>query len=308
MAPNHFVFFVARLQISNGSFESCSFGICLRVRGEGAAGVPLSCSARAFHQFFPSLRDVDEVEAANITEPVPELRNPQVRNTSTVRPQDPTGLHHPHPRHPTAVSQHDNMFGSVSRAVTVFAGLATTFLGIVVAKRHHPNEISDLSELKTQVDENLRLNVDAQTQFYWRDDDPKTNPAFNQTTHRWSARNSPQFDLVVHVMREVDVGAVVSTLVPFICSWLMVLEQVRFANGLDRPFLAITGGHGTSRNLGFVRGGIGIWMQSLNSIIIDDVKAKKGSMTAVTVQGGTMVGDLRRALLEKGYMTGKPDR
>lgn len=82
---------------------------------------------------------------------------------------------------------------------------------------------------------------------------------------------------------------------------------MRFANDIGRPFLAITGGHGTSRNLGFVKGGIGIWMQSLNSINYDRVRAKQGTMTAVTVQGGIVVGELRRSLLDKGYMTGMCD-
>lgn len=47
-------------------------------------------------------------------------------------------------------------------------------------------------------------------------------------------------------------------------------------------------------------------MRSLNSINYDRQKAEQGTMTAVTVQGGIMVGDLRRSLLKMGYMTGKP--
>lgn len=103
------------------------------------------------------------------------------------------------------------MFGSLSATVTALACMTTTFSGLASANGHSLKQPqpSNLTELRAQVEDNLRLDVDAQTQFYWRDDDPKEAPGFNQTVHRWSARGGPQLDLVVHVMREVDVAAVV---------------------------------------------------------------------------------------------------
>lgn len=103
------------------------------------------------------------------------------------------------------------MLGSLAKTILVIAAFVTVLPGIAGAKRLHFQEPQpfNLTELKAQVADNLHLNVDAQTQFYWRDDDQKKNPGFSQTVSRWSARDGPKFDLVVHVMREADVAAVV---------------------------------------------------------------------------------------------------
>lgn len=73
--------------------------------------------------------------------------------------------------------------------------------------------------------------------------------------------------------------------------------QIRYANKHHKPFLAISGGHGTSSFLGNVQHGIGIWLTALNSITLID------GGTAALLGGGVRNGALIRTLWAAGKQT-----
>ncbi|KAL2286055.1 hypothetical protein FJTKL_07293 [Diaporthe vaccinii] len=92
----------------------------------------------------------------------------------------------------------------------------------------------------------------------------------------WAAKK-PQLDALVRVAAEEDVQI-----------------TIRFANAFNRPFLAITGGHGETWDLGNVRNGIGISMRGLAYIhVADDGRS-------ATIGGGTQSGEVIAALWSMG--------
>lgn len=103
---------------------------------------------------------------------------------------------------------------------------------------------------------------------------------FATANTRWNAAAAPGFEAIVKVKSEEDVQGV-----------------IQYANKNDKPFLAITGGHGTSSSLENMKGGIGIWMRGMSGIeIVDDG-------IAALVEGGVMNGDLIRTLWDHGKQT-----
>jgi hypothetical protein len=75
-------------------------------------------------------------------------------------------------------------------------------------------------------------------------------------------------------------------------------NQIRFANAFDKPFLAITGGHGETWDLGNVKNGIGISMRGAAYVRISD------DGTSATIGGGTQSGEVIAALWERGKQAG----
>lgn len=84
-------------------------------------------------------------------------------------------------------------------------------------------------------------------------------------------------------------------------SWLKSTDcanKIRFANAFNRPFLAITGGHGETWDLGNVRNGIGISMRGMAYVhVADDGRS-------ATIGGGTQSGEVIAALWSMGKQAG----
>lgn len=76
------------------------------------------------------------------------------------------------------------------------------------------------------------------------------------------------------------------------------LIQVQFANLLNLPFLAVTGGHGSIGSLGKLNHGIEIWMRKLNATEI----AEDGR--TVQLGGGLLAKEITDALWADGKQTG----
>ncbi|KAF2275331.1 FAD-binding domain-containing protein [Westerdykella ornata] len=109
------------------------------------------------------------------------------------------------------------------------------------------------------------------------------SPEYEIVFMRWSAAVRPEFDVIVTVKTESDVQ-----------------KTIQYANEQGKPFLAISGGHGTSVNLGKVRNGIGILMTGMNHVqIVDDGQA-------AVVGGGISTGQLTHILWENGKQTVTP--
>lgn len=75
-------------------------------------------------------------------------------------------------------------------------------------------------------------------------------------------------------------------------------NKIRFADAFNMPFLAITGGHGETWDLGNVENGIGISMRGMAYVRISD-----DGRTA-TIGGGTQSGEVIAALWAKGKQAG----
>lgn len=73
--------------------------------------------------------------------------------------------------------------------------------------------------------------------------------------------------------------------------------KIRYANAHRKPFLAISGGHGTARTLSKVKHGIGILLHGLNNITIVD------NGTAALMGGGVQTGDIIPYLWSQGKQT-----
>ncbi|KAF2165952.1 hypothetical protein M409DRAFT_66888 [Zasmidium cellare ATCC 36951] len=92
-------------------------------------------------------------------------------------------------------------------------------------------------------------------------------PCFTRASSRWSPWHAPSFGVVVAVATPGDVA-----------------ETVKAARGAGLGFLAIGGGHGATRSLGKMRGGVGVWMGG----------------RVVRVGGGVLSGALMRFLAGRG--------
>ncbi|KAI3390594.1 hypothetical protein diail_9111 [Diaporthe ilicicola] len=91
------------------------------------------------------------------------------------------------------------------------------------------------------------------------------------------AAKKPQLDALVKVATEEDVR-----------------NTIRYANAFNRPFLAITGGHGETWDLGNVRNGIGISTRGMVYVHISD------DGRSATIGGGTQSGEVIGALWARG--------
>lgn len=78
-------------------------------------------------------------------------------------------------------------------------------------------------------------------------------------------------------------------------------NKIRYANEFNRPFLAITGGHGETWDLGNVRNGIGI---SMRGMIYVHISADGQS---ATIGGGTQSGEVIASLWARGKQAGLSD-
>jgi len=74
--------------------------------------------------------------------------------------------------------------------------------------------------------------------------------------------------------------------------------QVKYANDIGVPFLAVTGTHGWPVTLNNLRCGIQVNMRRMN-----DTKVNRDGGTA-TVGGGVMQYEIVRSLFEQGKMAG----
>lgn len=75
------------------------------------------------------------------------------------------------------------------------------------------------------------------------------------------------------------------------------ISQVQYANRKRKPFLAISGGHGTTALVGGVKDGIGIHLSQMSNISIVD------HGQAVLIEGGVLNGDLVAYLWARGKQT-----
>ncbi|KAI1423279.1 FAD binding domain protein [Xylaria sp. FL1777] len=106
------------------------------------------------------------------------------------------------------------------------------------------------------------------------------SPEYSQATTRWSAFNSPEFNVVVVPGVESDVA-----------------EIVKYANSQDISYMAVNSGHGSIKTLGKFKGGIEIWLDKLSSVEIaaDGETAKIG--------GGTWAKTITDVLWAQGKQT-----
>lgn len=82
--------------------------------------------------------------------------------------------------------------------------------------------------------------------------------------------------------------------------WTIYLQisKIGYANKHNKPFLAISGGHGQTRSLNGVKRGVGISMRGMTDVrIVDDGHA-------ATIGGGIQTGELLPALWSHGKQTG----
>lgn len=101
-------------------------------------------------------------------------------------------------------------------------------------------------------------------------------------TRATSPRLAPHYSVVIEVATESDVQATVA-----------------LASRLEIPFLAVSGGHGWTKTLDRVKGGIQINLRKLNSTVL----GKDGK--TVVVGGGALQFEVVRALFESGKYTSK---
>ncbi|KAI0521823.1 FAD binding domain protein [Xylaria bambusicola] len=119
----------------------------------------------------------------------------------------------------------------------------------------------------------LRGKLSAGAQIYLSGSD-----GYAKATNRWSVLDAPTTNIVV---------------VPSVAN--DVSEIVKVANSMNVPYLAVNGGHGAITTVGKMKGGIEIWMDSLNS-----VKLSKDGKTA-TFGGGI----LSKAVTDSLWTLGK---
>lgn len=127
--------------------------------------------------------------------------------------------------------------------------------------------------------QNLTDKLSSSAQVYL----PGSN-GFNNATARWSSLDTPNFRMVIAPNVENDVA-----------------EIVKFANGMNIPYLAVTGGHGAITTVKNVHDGIGIWMKNLDSVEI----APDGS--TATIGGGALTKVVVDTLWAAGKQTGESD-
>jgi hypothetical protein len=119
---------------------------------------------------------------------------------------------------------------------------------------------------------------------------------FTAASSRWSRAKSPSYSLIVQVATEADVQKTVSL-------WLQDFDggtdslEIIYANEKRVPFLAVSGGHGTTSELANAKDAIGIRFNQMRNItIVDDGQA-------VLIEGGVRTGDLLPYLWTRGKQT-----
>ncbi|KAK1755056.1 hypothetical protein QBC47DRAFT_301016 [Echria macrotheca] len=117
-----------------------------------------------------------------------------------------------------------------------------------------------------------------------------SSPGWNKSSLRASSpRIQPQFQAVVEVASTKD-----NTPGRTDRDWLMRQTQIRYANRIGAPFLAVSGTHGWPLSLNTLKGGIQISLRKMN-----DSKVHPDGKTA-TVQGGTLQYEATKSLYSQG--------
>lgn len=101
-------------------------------------------------------------------------------------------------------------------------------------------------------------------------------------TDRWNPWKAPKFDVVIEVATEIDVE-----------------QAVRYSNQQNKPFLAVSGGHGGTMALADVENGVGIWLHRLKDVEI----ATDGN--SARIGGGIPSGELVSKLWTEGKQSGQ---
>jgi hypothetical protein len=102
---------------------------------------------------------------------------------------------------------------------------------------------------------------------------------YANATTRWQTDwGIPHFDIIVRPTTHEDVKA-----------------TIRLANKFDKPFLAISGGHGATMTLSRLTHGVGIWMDAFKNVEVCGSIARIG--------GGITSGELRDKLAVEGKQT-----
>lgn len=138
-----------------------------------------------------------------------------------------------------------------------------------IASNPHPFELA-LSSLKPH------LSPSATITFPW---DPRWADLQIRAT---SPRLAPHYSVVIEVATESDVQATVA-----------------LANRFNIPFLAVSGGHGWTKTLDGLKGGIQINLRRLNS-----TRLSESGKTAV-VGGGALQWEVVKGLFGSGKYTSK---
>lgn len=122
---------------------------------------------------------------------------------------------------------------------------------------------------------------------------------FEAAMERWTPWIKPQFEVVVDVATEEDVGHVVRLgLIDCMSKYGMLTSmQIQYANGKEMPFLALSGKHGYNNNLNRVKHGIGINLRRMNS-----VKLAQDGKTA-RLGGGILSYEMLHGLWDLGKIT-----
>ncbi|KAI1373506.1 putative FAD-dependent oxygenase [Hypoxylon crocopeplum] len=103
---------------------------------------------------------------------------------------------------------------------------------------------------------------------------------FTEATTRWSVFDAPGINVVVVPGVESDVA-----------------EIVKYANENNKPYLAVSGGHGAITTTARMKDGIEIWMDQLSGVEI----AEDGA--SATIRGGTLSKNVTHALWAAGKQT-----
>lgn len=121
---------------------------------------------------------------------------------------------------------------------------------------------------------------------------------YANATTRWSAAEHPDFAVVVAPATSEDVAATVRPYYPFNSYDTDQMLQVRMANILRIPFLAVNRGHGSTVDLNKCHRGINIHIQSLDSIALSEDRQ------SATLGGGVYTDQVIRALAPNGKSAG----
>lgn len=150
-----------------------------------------------------------------------------------------------------------------STKVGVFTALAVLFLAVF-----YNRSTPQLDYISTQL--SPKLSIGARVYL-------PGSEGHAQGSRRWQEWEKPRFAAIIRVANVHDIE-----------------ETIKYANEYEKPFLAISGGHGGTKALGMAEGTIGIWMRNLNSVAIDSER------NIATVEGGITSGELTRALAAAG--------
>ncbi|KAK5727767.1 hypothetical protein LTR17_012529 [Elasticomyces elasticus] len=154
------------------------------------------------------------------------------------------------------------MAGTIATsAIVAAAWMRSAFRDPAYSPTHHANITAELSPLLSA---NASILGPGST-------------GWSEAALRWQPWKSPALDIIVEVATEQDIE-----------------HSIRVANHHRKPFLAISGGHGGTRDLSNVRNGVGIGMRGMK-----DVSVAEDGRTA-RIGGGILSGELAHTLWAEG--------